>query len=119
MDTPIQVDLGRIAQDLQIRRVQVETLREDWPEKRKVSEARIRAFVEQSAKDGGRVIVIPYRVAGFGPYAKVLEGLEYASDGQGLLPSPQVVGWVRRQAETLKSATFQPSKMSETPRAAR
>ncbi len=96
------------------RQVQVETLREDWPEKRKASEARIRAFVAQAAKDGGRAIVIPYRVAGFGPYAKVLEGLTYASDGQGLLPSPEVAGWVRRQAETLRSGPFQPSKMAAT-----
>ena len=96
------------------RQVQVETLREDWPEKRKVSEVHIRAFVEQAARDGGRAIVIPYRVAGFGPYAKVLEGLTYVSDGQGLLPSPEVAGWVRRQAETLRSGTFQPAKMSTT-----
>ena len=101
------------------RQVRVETLREDWPEKRKVSEVRIRAFVEAAAKDGGRAIVIPYRVTGFGPYAKVLEGLTYASDGQGLLPSPEVAGWVRRQAEILRSGAFRPSKMSETKRSAR
>lgn len=101
------------------RQVQVESLREDWPEKRKISEVRIRTFVEQAAKDGGRAIVIPYRVAGFGPYAKVLEGLTYASDGQGLLPSPEVASWVRRQAETLKSGTFQQSRMSEPTRTPR
>lgn len=101
------------------RNVRVETLREDWPEKRKDSEVRIRAYVEQASKDGGRVIVIPYRVAGFGPYAKVLEGLTYASDGQGLLPSPEVAGWVRRQAETLKAGGFQQSMMSETTRTPR
>src|SRR5262249_26521480 len=48
------------------RRVQAETLREDWPDKRAVSEARIRAFVVEASKDGGRAIVIPFRVAGFG-----------------------------------------------------
>ena len=32
MDTPIPVDLGRIAQDLQIRRVQVESVRLEPPE---------------------------------------------------------------------------------------
>jgi len=98
------------------RQVQVETLREDWPEKRKVSEVRIRAFVEQAAKDGGRAIVIPYRVAGFGPYAKVLEGLTYTSDGQGLLPAPEVATWVRRQAETLKAGEFRQSMIPETSR---
>lgn len=101
------------------RAVHVESLREDWPEKRKASEVRIRAFVEQAAKDGGTAIVIPYRVSGFGPYAKVLDGLTYTSDGQGLLPAPEVAGWVKRQAQTLKSGTFQQSKVTETTKAVR
>lgn len=88
------------------RRVQVETLREDWPEKRVAAEARIRAFVEQAGADGGRAIVIPYRVAGFGPYASVLEGLDYASDGRGLLPSSQVEHWVRGQVENMRGGDF-------------
>jgi sirohydrochlorin ferrochelatase len=88
------------------RRVQVDSLREDWPEKRAAAEVRIRAFVEQAREGGGRAIVIPYRVAGFGPYAGVLEGLDYASDGAGLLPSPQVGNWVRRRAETLRLGDF-------------
>lgn len=86
------------------RRVVVETLREDWPEKRADSEARIRAIVAEAARDGGRAIVIPYRVAGFGPYARVLEGLDYAADRRGLLPSAEVAAWVRRQAEALRAA---------------
>jgi sirohydrochlorin ferrochelatase len=91
---------------LPFRRVQVETLREDWPEKRAASEARIRAFVEEANGNGGRAIVIPYRVQGFGPYAHVLDGLDYASDGKGLLPSAQVEQWVRRQAEGLRAGEF-------------
>jgi sirohydrochlorin cobaltochelatase len=82
--------------------VKVETLREDWPDKRVEAEKRIRAFVEQSAKEGRRAVVIPFRVQGFGPYAKVLEGLEYASDGQGLIPHPSVTEWIEHQAETLR-----------------
>jgi sirohydrochlorin cobaltochelatase len=45
--------------------VRVETLREDWPEKRKDAEQRIRSYVEQAAKTG-RAVVIPFRVQGFG-----------------------------------------------------
>jgi sirohydrochlorin cobaltochelatase len=82
--------------------VKVETLREDWPDKRVAAEKRIRAFVEQSAKEGRRAVVIPFRVQGFGPYAKLLDGLEYASDGQGLIPHPSVTEWIEHQAETLR-----------------
>ena len=85
------------------RTVQVESLREDWPEKRAASEARIRTFAQQAAANGGQLIVIPYRVAGFGPYARVLEGVTYAADQRGLVPSAQVEQWVRRQAETLRA----------------
>lgn len=88
------------------KRVQAETLREDWPDKRAASEARIRAFVEEANRNGGRAIVIPFRVAGFGPYEEVLQGLPYASDGKALLPSAEVADWVRRQAEELRAGTF-------------
>ena len=87
--------------------VKVETLREDWPDKRVEAEKRIRAFVEQSAREGRRAVVIPFRVQGFGPYAKVLEGLEYASDGQGLIPHPSVTEWIEHQAETLRPGKYE------------
>lgn len=90
------------------RTVEVQSLREDWPEKRAASEARIRAFAAQAAADGGQLIVIPYRVSGFGPYARVLEGVTYQADRRGLVPSAQVEAWVRRQAETLRGALAQP-----------
>jgi len=86
--------------------VHVETLREDWPEKRVASTARIRAFVEQGGKDGGRVIVIPYRVSGFGPYANVLKDLNYEADKTGLLPSVEVEHWVRRQVKEMSAGPF-------------
>ncbi len=89
------------------RTVEVQSLREDWPDKRAASEARIRAFAERAAADGGQLIVIPYRVAGFGPYARVLEGLTYQADRRGLVPSAQVEAWVRRQAEALRTALAQ------------
>lgn len=92
---------------LPFREVRFETLREDWPEKREAAEKRIRGFVEAGSRDGGRVIVIPYRVQGFGPYAKVLDGLDYAADGQGLAPSAAVEQWARRQVEALATGPFQ------------
>lgn len=88
---------------LPFRRVEVATLREDWPEKRKAAEDRIRAYVARAAQEGGRAIVIPYRVHGFGPYAKVLEGLDYASDGKGLLPHPNVTAWIEDQIRLLEA----------------
>lgn len=83
------------------RAVQCETLREDWPQKRQEAEQRIRDFVQRQAAGGARVLVVPFRVSGFGPYAKVLEGLEYVSDGRGLLPHPRVTEWIEGQASAL------------------
>lgn len=88
------------------RRVQVETLREDWPEKREPAERRVRDFVRRASESGGTAIVIPYRVQGFGPYAKVLAGLDYVSDGQGLLPHPNVTAWIEQQIKTLQAGPF-------------
>lgn len=79
------------------RAVRVETLREDWPEKRVGAIARIREFVAQGNRDGGRVLVVPFRVNGFGPYAEVLKDLNYVSDGVGLAPHPKVTRWIEEQ----------------------
>lgn len=95
-----------VRQAAPFRSVQVETLREDWPERRAASEARIRAFVEAAAQEGGRAIVLPFRVQGFGPYAETLAGLTYVADGQGLLPSQEVEAWARRQAMELRAGRF-------------
>jgi len=102
----IDARANAVREALPFKTVRVETLREDWPEKRGAAEARVRAFVEQANHDGGRAIVIPYRVQGFGPYADVLTGLSYASDGRGLVPSAEVEQWVRRQVETLRGGAF-------------
>ena len=85
------------------RAVHVESLREDWPDKRAASEARIHALAAEAARNGGRLLVLPYRVTGFGPYARVLEGVSYEADRRGLLPSPEVERWVRRQADQLRT----------------
>ena len=81
------------------RHVQVETLREDWQNKRAQAEKRIRNFVQEKGAPGNSVLVVPFRLFGFGPYATVLEGLKYVSDGRALLPHPIITDWVREQAE--------------------
>lgn len=85
------------------RRVQVETLREDWPDKRVDAEKRIREFVTRANAEGGKAIVLPFRVQGFGPYAKVLEGLDYVSDGKGLIPHDEVGVWIEKQIAELEA----------------
>ena len=82
---------------LGFREIRVETMREDWPERRAAARARIRAYVAAGSA-AGVVLVIPFRIAGFGPYAKVLEGLDYIADGRGLAPHPLLTTWIRRQA---------------------
>ncbi|MBV2208311.1 MAG: hypothetical protein KUL77_01955 [Thermomonas sp.] len=85
------------------RRVQVMTLREDWPEKREAATRAVRDYVQRAVNEGGTAIVIPYRVQGFGPYAKTLDGLTYVSDSKGLTPHPQVAAWVQREADVLRT----------------
>lgn len=84
------------------RRVKVATLREDWEEKRVAAEQEVREFVTNANATGGTAIVIPYRVHGFGPYQRVLEGLEYVADGQGLIPHPGVTRWIEAQIAILE-----------------
>jgi hypothetical protein len=88
------------------RRVEVETLREDWPDKRKLSEQRIRAFVARASKEGGQAIVLPFRVQGFGPYAEVLTGLPYVADGEGLIPHAEVTKWIAREIDAVAKGPF-------------
>lgn len=76
------------------REVRTETLREDWPEKREPSERGIRRWVEARSRTG-RVIVVPLRLYGFGPYESVLEGLPYVADGTGFVPHPLITSWIR------------------------
>lgn len=82
------------------RAVQVATLREDWHYKRSRAEKKIRQFVKKGNENQGQVIVIPFRLFGFGPYHSVLKNLKYLSDGKALLPHPAVTEWIKEQAVT-------------------
>jgi hypothetical protein len=88
---------GDVRRSHPYRSVVVETLREDWPEKRKEAEARLRTFMEGARREGVRVLVLPYRVAGFGPYSEILKGWDYVADGRGLLPHGNVIRWIEGQ----------------------
>lgn len=77
--------------------VQIAALREDWPGPRARAERGIRAAVTDMARRWGRVVVVPYRVSGFGPYADVLDGLNYVAAGS-LLPHPLVADWIEARA---------------------
>jgi len=79
------------------RDVAVETLREDWATHRASAETRIRTWVSNNSEAGLRVLVIPFRLFGFGPYAEVLEGLEYETDALGFLPHAEITNWLRRR----------------------
>ena len=81
-------------------RVRTATLREDWEGPRERAEAEIRAYVETESAAGRRVIVLPARLSGFGPYAEVLDGLTYIP-GDGLLPHDEIGHWVLRTAEAV------------------
>lgn len=88
------------------RRVEVATLREDWPEKREAAEKLVRDFVSRASAERGSAIVIPFRVHGFGPYESVFQGLTYARDGRGLIPHPAVTQWIEEQITQLASGPF-------------
>ena len=88
---------------LNFNRVSVQTLREDWTGKRQAAEQRIRAFVKQANEQNRTAIVVPFRVQGFGPYAEVLEGLEYQANEIGLIPHPNVTKWLAGQIIKLQS----------------
>ena len=84
-------------------------LREDWAEARARAEHDIRATVSRMGERWERVVVIPYRVYGFGPYTEVLEGLDYVSS-QGLLPHDSVADWVAaRSSAVFCAAGFAPA----------
>lgn len=78
-------------------RVEVATLREDWEDEREKAERTIRTFVAEEGRQGRSVIVLPFRLFGFGPYAEVLDGLDYRAS-RGLLPHPEIATWVEDTA---------------------
>ena len=77
--------------------VRTATLREDWAGPREGAERKIRAAVTDMGHRWSRVVVVPYRVSGFGPYAEVLDGLDYVATGS-LLPHPLVSDWIADRA---------------------
>ena len=77
--------------------VGIATLREDWAVARTRAEREIKATVARMQTEHATVVVIPYRVSGFGPYAKVLEGLDYVAT-EGLLPHRLVTAWIAGRA---------------------
>jgi hypothetical protein len=77
--------------------VRAATLREDWDDARAVAEEEIRSFVRSENDAGRRVLVVPLRLSGFGPYAEVLDGLDYVA-GEGILPHEEATEWVMRVA---------------------
>lgn len=84
--------------------VHVGTLREDWAGAREEAEERIKALVAGMGERHRHVLVIPYRVSGFGPYADVLEGLEYVAT-EGFLPHPLITEWIAAKATARFCAT--------------
>ncbi|MBX3200639.1 MAG: hypothetical protein KF894_21050 [Labilithrix sp.] len=104
--TKLDALAGAVRAQAPFRRVNVQTLREDWPEKRVEAEKRIRSFVERAGRDQGKAIVIPFRVQGFGPYAEVLHGLDYVADQKGLIPHAAVSTWIERQIAALEAGSF-------------
>lgn len=97
----IQKILSKVQTKLQLHDVKAFTLREDWPKKREDAEAAIRDYVSEANLAGRTVIVVPFRVSGFGPYAELLRGLDYRSNGLGLLPHKNVTLWIRKQAQEI------------------
>ncbi len=93
--------MGRVIQKLEMAGyadVDAMTLREDWEEERIIAEKNIRAYVSRMTQEGLSVIVLPMRLSGFGPYAEVLNGLDY-SPGTGLLPHSELSNWVRSMTQ--------------------
>lgn len=92
--------------------VHVTTLREDWTGKREEAEAAIRGFMDEQQAAGRDVLVVPFRLRGFGPYAEVLEGYTYRSDPNGFLPDPRITDWIRSEFRALSSLPARPMTSS-------
>ena len=88
--------------ELGLQDIRVFTLREDWALKREQAEQAIRNYAREADAAGYDVLVVPFRVMGFGPYEKVLEGIDYRADQTGLLPHANVSSWIHNQARQLK-----------------
>jgi len=94
----------------------VATLREDWPEARAAAAKGIREFVQDQNDSGHSVIVVPFRVSGFGPYAEVLAGLTYTR-GESLLPHPAISDWMEQTAMGIICGNGWRSEVTDCPEA--
>ena len=83
--------------------VRVAALREDWAAPRAEAEKMIRREAARMAAAHSRLVVVPFRVFGFGPYAAVLNGIDYAA-ADGLLPHSLVAVWIARRATAVLCA---------------
>ena len=101
-----------IRKDGDFHSVNVSTLREDWTGKREAAELELQAFVRTESTAGRTVIIIPFRLFGFGPYADVFEGLSYRADSLGLLPDQRVTDWIRSQYMSTKETLIQSEMMN-------
>ncbi|PCJ24645.1 MAG: hypothetical protein COA96_08970 [SAR86 cluster bacterium] len=102
----IQQRTAKIQQETSVHDVKVFTLREDWQDKREVAEQQIRNHIQNANSNGRSVIVVPFRVQGFGPYAEVLAGQRYEADKLGLIPHENVTVWIENQAELTREGAF-------------
>jgi sirohydrochlorin ferrochelatase len=91
---------GQAVRNAGFRRVKTATLREDWAPQRAVAEQEIRGWVKEQSELGRRVIVVPFRLAGFGPYADVLDGLTYVA-ARSFLPHLAVGDWIHETAQRI------------------
>ena len=80
------------------RSIKVAALREDWPDKMEASLQEIKKIIE-NGNHHGRVIIIPDRLAGSGPYQRVLKDMSYDLSPNGIAPHPFVTHWLEREIQ--------------------
>lgn len=78
--------------------IKVASLREDWPDKMEVSLQEIKKIIEDGNRHG-RVIIIPNRLAGSGPYQRVLKDMNYELNPNGIAPHSFVTHWLEREIQ--------------------
>lgn len=107
-----QAEFIRVKAPAKFKAIKVATIREDWPEKQKRAVSDVRKMIDEAQANGGRVLVISNRIAGAGPYRRLLAGLDYTLNGQGIAPHPNLTRWVEEQIEGwIGSLTLQKQAM--------
>tara|TARA_B100001123_G_scaffold19149_1_gene21382 strand:+ start:7278 stop:9050 length:1773 start_codon:yes stop_codon:yes gene_type:complete len=89
-----------------------ELWREDWPEKRKEAEEKIKAIIAEEKNAGRTALVIPARTALQGPEPEILGHLSNVRIGSGFAPHSFFGEWVSEQlvraTEELKASSVWP-----------